>query len=65
MLLLQVDLATSGKGGIGPYIGICVLAACFGVADALVEGGMVGDLCFMCPEFIQVCFSYNSFSFFQ
>ncbi|XP_020202649.1 equilibrative nucleotide transporter 3 [Cajanus cajan] len=52
-LVLVVDLATSGKGGIGPYIGICVLAACFGIADAQVEGGMVGDLCFMCPEFIQ------------
>ncbi|TKY71612.1 Equilibrative nucleotide transporter 3 [Spatholobus suberectus] len=51
--VLVVDLATSGKGGIGPYIGICVLAACFGIADAQVEGGMVGDLCFMCPEFIQ------------
>ncbi|KAL9321279.1 hypothetical protein ACSQ67_013118 [Phaseolus vulgaris] len=51
--VLVVDLATSGKGGIGPYIGICVLAACFGIADAQVEGGMVGELCFMCPEFIQ------------
>lgn len=51
--VLVLDLATSGKGGIGPYIGICILAACFGVADAQVEGGMVGDLCFMCPEFIQ------------
>ncbi|XP_068497647.1 equilibrative nucleotide transporter 3-like [Phaseolus vulgaris] len=52
-LVLVVDLATSGKGGIGPYIGICVLAACFGIADAQVEGGMVGELYFMCPEFIQ------------
>ncbi|XP_027338804.1 equilibrative nucleotide transporter 3-like [Abrus precatorius] len=52
-LVLVLDLATSGKGGIGPYIGICVLAACFGIADAHVEGGMVGDLCFMCPEFMQ------------
>ncbi|KAK7246609.1 hypothetical protein RIF29_41478 [Crotalaria pallida] len=52
-LVLVLDLATSGKGGIGPYIGICLLAACFGIADAHVEGGMVGDLSFMCPEFIQ------------
>ncbi|KAJ1379159.1 Equilibrative nucleoside transporter [Sesbania bispinosa] len=52
-LVLVLDLATSGKGGIGPYVGLCVLAACFGIADAYVEGGMVGDLCFMCPEFIQ------------
>ncbi|XP_057430498.1 equilibrative nucleotide transporter 3-like isoform X5 [Lotus japonicus] len=52
-LVLVLDLATSGKGGIEPYIGICVLAACFGIADAHVEGGMIGDLYFMCPEFIQ------------
>ncbi|RDX81129.1 Equilibrative nucleotide transporter 3, partial [Mucuna pruriens] len=51
--LFPLDLATAGKGGIGPYIGICLLAACFGIADAQVEGGMVGDLCFMSPEFIQ------------
>ncbi|XAR66377.1 hypothetical protein NMG60_11012590 [Bertholletia excelsa] len=51
--LLVLDLATSGKGGIGNYIGICVIVAAFGVADAHVEGGMVGDLSFMCPEFIQ------------
>ncbi|KAK7302680.1 hypothetical protein RJT34_13573 [Clitoria ternatea] len=51
--VLVLDLATSGKGGVGPYIGICFLAACFGIADAQVEGGMVGDLYLMCPEFIQ------------
>ncbi|KAL2579422.1 hypothetical protein AAZV13_15G062900 [Glycine max] len=52
-ILFPVDLASSGKGGLGPYIGICVLAACFGIADAQVEGGIIGELCFMCPEFIQ------------
>ncbi|KAK7246607.1 hypothetical protein RIF29_41476 [Crotalaria pallida] len=51
--VLVLDLATSGKGGIGHYIGICALAACFGLADGQVQGGMVGDLSFMCPEFIQ------------
>ncbi|KAI8525343.1 hypothetical protein RHMOL_Rhmol13G0223400 [Rhododendron molle] len=51
--LLQLDLATSGKGGIGNYIGICVIVAAFGVADAHVEGGMVGDLSLMCPNFMQ------------
>ncbi|KAL2341971.1 hypothetical protein Fmac_009911 [Flemingia macrophylla] len=56
-LVLVLDLATSGKGGIGPYIGLCVLAACFGVADAFVQGGMVGDLSLMCPEFIQSFFA--------
>ncbi|WJX26507.1 Epsin-3, clathrin recruitment and traffic between the Golgi and endosome [Trifolium repens] len=46
-------LAMSGKGGIVHYIGLCALSASFGVADALVQGGMVGDMSFMCPEFIQ------------
>jgi hypothetical protein len=49
-----VDLATSGGGGIGPFIGICAIVAAFGVADAHVQGGMVGDMAFMCPEFMQV-----------
>ncbi|CAL5409735.1 unnamed protein product [Camellia sinensis] len=51
--LLVLDLVTSGKGGIGNYSGICAIVATFGVADALVQGGLVGDLSFMCPEFIQ------------
>jgi equilibrative nucleoside transporter 1/2/3 len=55
-----LDLATSGEGGIGPFIGLCVLSACFGVADAHVQGGMLGDLSFMCPEFIQVDILKNS-----
>lgn len=49
-------MATGGKGGIGPFIGVCIISACFGVADAHVQGGMVGDLSFMCPEFLQVLF---------
>ncbi|KAI3466624.1 hypothetical protein Pfo_023287 [Paulownia fortunei] len=55
--LLVIDLASSGKGGIGNYIGICVFVAAFGVADAHVQGGMVGDLSFMCPEFMQSFFA--------
>ncbi|CAA3005867.1 equilibrative nucleotide transporter 3-like [Olea europaea subsp. europaea] len=55
--LLVLDLATSGKGGIGNYIGICVFVACFGVADGLVQGGMIGDLSFMSPQFIQSFFA--------
>ncbi|XP_019162437.1 PREDICTED: equilibrative nucleotide transporter 3-like [Ipomoea nil] len=51
--LLLLDLGTSGKGGLGNYIGICVIVASFGVADANVQGGVIGDLSFMCPEFIQ------------
>nr|DAD23099.1 TPA_asm: hypothetical protein HUJ06_024562 [Nelumbo nucifera] len=53
LLVLILDLATSGKGGIGTYIGICVISGAFGIADAHVQGGMVGDLSFMCSEFIQ------------
>ncbi|KAF5941549.1 hypothetical protein HYC85_019191 [Camellia sinensis] len=51
--LTNLDLATSGKGGIGTYIGICMISGAFGVADAHVQGGMVGDLSFMLPEFMQ------------
>ncbi|KAL6975747.1 Epsin-3, clathrin recruitment and traffic between the Golgi and endosome [Sarracenia purpurea var. burkii] len=51
--LFPLDLATSGKGGIGTFIGICLISGAFGVADAHVQGGMVGDLSFMLPEFIQ------------
>ncbi|XP_038704699.1 equilibrative nucleotide transporter 3-like isoform X2 [Tripterygium wilfordii] len=53
LLLLALDLATSGKGGIGSFIGICIISSSFGVASAHVEGGMVGDLSFMQPDFIQ------------
>ncbi|KAG8385638.1 hypothetical protein BUALT_Bualt03G0065900 [Buddleja alternifolia] len=55
--LFPIDLATSGKGGIGNYIGICVFVAAFGIADAHVQGGMVGDLSFMLPEFMQSFFA--------
>ncbi|KAL1214616.1 Equilibrative nucleotide transporter 3 [Cardamine amara subsp. amara] len=53
LLLIVLDLATKGRGGIGPYIGLCALVASFGLADATVQGGMVGDLSLMCPELIQ------------
>lgn len=53
LLILVLDLATSGKGGLGTFIGICTISGAFGVADAHVQGGMVGDLSFMRPEFIQ------------
>ena len=50
----QLDLTTRGRGGIGPYIGLCAIVASFGLADATVQGGMIGDLSLMCPELIQV-----------
>ncbi|KAG6776950.1 hypothetical protein POTOM_016741 [Populus tomentosa] len=57
LMLMVVDLATSGRGGVGPFIGICAIVAAFGVADAHVQGGMVGDMAFMCPEFMQSFFA--------
>ncbi|GJT06833.1 equilibrative nucleotide transporter 3-like protein [Tanacetum coccineum] len=51
--VLLLDLGTSSKGGIGPFIGVCVISAAFGLSDAHVQGGMVGDLSFMQPEFVQ------------
>ncbi|CAN6708220.1 unnamed protein product [Malus baccata var. baccata] len=53
LLVLVLDLATSGKGGLGTFIGICAISAAFGIADAHVQGGMVGDLSFMPVELIQ------------
>ncbi|KAJ4801575.1 Nucleoside transporter [Rhynchospora pubera] len=53
LALVILDVATGGKGGIGPFIGVCITSALFGIADAHVQGGMVGDLSLMCPEFIQ------------
>ncbi|KAM1108451.1 hypothetical protein ACFX14_005211 [Malus domestica] len=57
LMLIIVDVATSAGGGVGPYIGICACVAAFGVADAHVQGGMVGDLSLMRPEFIQSFFA--------
>ncbi|KAI3731913.1 hypothetical protein L1987_63105 [Smallanthus sonchifolius] len=53
LALLSLDLVTSGKGSIGSYVAICLIVAAFGAADALIQGGMLGDLALMCPEFIQ------------
>ncbi|KAK7836204.1 equilibrative nucleotide transporter 3 [Quercus suber] len=57
LLVLVLDLATSGKGGLGTFIGLCAISGAFGVADAHVQGGMVGDLSFMHPEFVQSFFA--------
>ncbi|KAF3444232.1 hypothetical protein FNV43_RR13922 [Rhamnella rubrinervis] len=53
VMVLVLDLATSGKGGLGTFIGICGISCAFGVANAQVQGGMVGDVSFMTTEFIQ------------
>ncbi|KAL5972972.1 hypothetical protein ACLOJK_039779 [Asimina triloba] len=49
----DLDLTTSGKGGIGTFVGVCALRGAFGVADAYAQGGMIGDLSFMILELIQ------------
>ena len=61
LILAQLDLATSGKGGFGTFIGICAISAAFGIADAHVQGGMVGDLSFMPVELIQVSIVFPQF----
>ncbi|CDY46381.1 BnaA09g19950D [Brassica napus] len=53
LLLIVLDLTTRGRGGIRPYIGLCAIVASFGLAEANVHGGMIGDLSLMCPELIQ------------
>ncbi|CAL1406772.1 unnamed protein product [Linum trigynum] len=53
LAVLVLDLATSGKGGLVAFVGICIVSGLFGVADAHVQGGMIGDLSFMHPQFIQ------------
>ncbi|KAK6918975.1 Equilibrative nucleoside transporter, partial [Dillenia turbinata] len=57
VLVLALDLATSGKGGLGPFIGICAISCALGVADAHVQGGMTRVLSLMRPEFVQSFFA--------
>lgn len=46
--VIVLDLATSGKGGIGTFIGLCTIFACFGIAHVVVQGGVFGELAFLC-----------------
>ncbi|KAK3127368.1 hypothetical protein QOZ80_7AG0572290 [Eleusine coracana subsp. coracana] len=55
--VIILDILSSGSGGIVPFIGVCIIAAAFGIADGHVQGGMTGDLSLMCPEFIQSFFA--------
>ncbi|KAH7295195.1 hypothetical protein KP509_27G036700 [Ceratopteris richardii] len=57
LLIPVLDLRTSGHGGIGHFLGICIASALFGVADAHVQGGMAGDLSYMRHEFLQSFFA--------
>ncbi|KAL6856083.1 hypothetical protein ACP4OV_018885 [Aristida adscensionis] len=51
--LIILDVATKGHGGLGVFVGVCIISAIFGTADANCQGALVGDLSLMCPEFIQ------------
>ncbi|KAG0481510.1 hypothetical protein HPP92_012368 [Vanilla planifolia] len=53
LLIVVIDLATSGRGGIVVFLAICIITAACGVADAFVQGGMVGDLSFMDSNLMQ------------
>ncbi|XP_058741447.1 equilibrative nucleotide transporter 3-like [Vicia villosa] len=50
LLVLVFNLSTNGKGGVGPFV--CT-SGLFGVVDAHVQGGMMGDLFYMNPKFIR------------
>ncbi|OAP16322.1 ENT7 [Arabidopsis thaliana] len=51
--LIILDLASHGSGSVVAYVLLCLIVALFGLADAFVQGAMVGDLSFMSPDFIQ------------
>ncbi|TVU38437.1 hypothetical protein EJB05_11808 [Eragrostis curvula] len=56
-MLVLVDVASSGSGGIAAFVVICVIAGGFGVADGHVQAGLTGDLSLMCQEFLQSFFA--------
>ncbi|RZC82435.1 hypothetical protein C5167_045215 [Papaver somniferum] len=65
--LFPLDLATSGGGGLGRFIGLCSIVVIVAVAQGSLEGGLFGDLSMMCPEFMQVIFIFflgSIFSFY-
>lgn len=53
LLIPILDIATHGRGGIGPFVGTCVFIAGFGFSDAFVQGGMFGEVSFMDPSYVQ------------
>lgn len=48
-----MDLVSKGKGGLFPFLLLCFIVATFGVANALVEGAMMGDLSCISGDLIQ------------
>ncbi|KAH0936454.1 hypothetical protein HID58_013571, partial [Brassica napus] len=53
IFLITVDLVSEAKGGLFPFLLLCFIAASFGVANALVEGAMMGDLSCISHDLIQ------------
>ncbi|CAK9882783.1 unnamed protein product [Sphagnum jensenii] len=53
LLLIVVDLATSGQGSVGAYVAVCFLIAGCAIADGTSQGGILGDLSLMEPAYIQ------------
>ncbi|CAM6094977.1 unnamed protein product [Calypogeia fissa] len=56
-LAIVIDVATHGSGGIGSFVGMCFLIAMLGIGDGTAQGGLVGDLSFMHPSYLQ---AYNA-----
>ncbi|XP_026430834.1 equilibrative nucleotide transporter 3-like [Papaver somniferum] len=54
--IIIVDLATSGGGGLWRFISLCLIVGIIAVAQGSLEGGIFGDLCLMCPEFMRNIF---------
>ncbi|KAI3842130.1 hypothetical protein MKX03_028734 [Papaver bracteatum] len=55
--IIILDLATSGGGGLARFIGLCLIVVVVAIAEGTLEGGLFGDLSFMCPEFMQIFLS--------
>ncbi|XP_026431386.1 equilibrative nucleotide transporter 3-like isoform X1 [Papaver somniferum] len=55
--IIILDLATSGGGGLVRFIALCLIVVIVAIAEGTLEGGLFGDLSFMCPEFMQTFLS--------
>ncbi|MCL7035066.1 hypothetical protein MKW94_006220 [Papaver nudicaule] len=55
--IIIMDLATSGGGGLGKFVGLCFVVVIVAMAEGTLEGGLFGDLSYMCPELMQIFLS--------
>ncbi|KAL3701357.1 hypothetical protein R1sor_019379 [Riccia sorocarpa] len=53
ILIIVVDLVSHGDGGTGALAIMCLLIATFGMADGVAQGGLVGELAYMHPTYMQ------------